>query len=127
MTWNIPPVGWCVTCLVARGEKTAATALYRGTSLCLEHLREVFAPELEEAEELARRDEVTPERGSTSVCLHCMEKIVYAVHTEGEWSHWRHGDKWCHDRANFTRTPLHAATPDSVAAIVAPEREGGGS
>jgi hypothetical protein len=61
--WRIPPVGWCVTCLIAFGEENAAMALWKGNSLCKQHLRDAVAPELEE--ELEKRGYEVPEEGWT--------------------------------------------------------------
>lgn len=38
MTWRIPPVGWCATCLRTKKIETAAVSIYNGTSLCRDHL-----------------------------------------------------------------------------------------
>jgi hypothetical protein len=140
MTWRIPPVGWCAVCLVARQKETAALTHFRGTALCEEHLAMVFENDIEMAvmdarnqqDEDPERDEVEKTwvgddeavRGATSICWHCGEPIIYAVIVADEWSHQRHGDTWCHDAQNFTRTPLQRAEPDPEAPIVAPDRKG---
>ena len=124
MTWRIPPVGWCAVCLLARHHETAAKTQFRGTSLCEEHLEMAFADDLEMVLVQARAEDADADEmvvaGSTSTCLHCMEEIIFGVHTAREWSHRRHADTWCHDAANFTKTPLQRATPDPAAGIVPP-------
>jgi len=46
VNWRIPPVGWCVTCLVAFDEERPAAVLWKGNSLCAEHLNAVMADDL---------------------------------------------------------------------------------
>jgi hypothetical protein len=48
MGYNIPPAGFCVTCLAARRNRVPALVLFRGTGLCEEHLELVLADEPEE-------------------------------------------------------------------------------
>ena len=134
MTWRIPPVGWCAVCLLARDRTVAATTTFRGTALCTDHLRMTFGDELEVAvheERLAADAEAENEtptepvlRGSQGRCVHCGEAIVFAVFTVGEWGHQRHGDLWCHDSKNYTKTPLQRAEPDPEFTIIPPRGEG---
>lgn len=49
MTWRIPPVGYCVTCLVAQREENPAFVLWKGTGLCVDHLRQTLLPEIADA------------------------------------------------------------------------------
>jgi hypothetical protein len=49
VTWRIPPIGFCATCLIAFQEEKVATTLFKGTSLCTEHLLAVLKPELDAA------------------------------------------------------------------------------
>jgi hypothetical protein len=129
MTWRIPPVGWCAVCLVARDQTTPAATTFRGTALCQDHLAMVFENDIEMTIMEARREdeEETPTgpvvRGSTATCLHCEERIIYSVHTADEWSHLRHGDRWCHDSQNYTNMPLREATPEGT--IDPPDADGG--
>jgi len=46
VSWRIPPIGWCVTCLVARKEERPAQGLFNGNGLCVEHLEMVLAGDL---------------------------------------------------------------------------------
>jgi hypothetical protein len=119
-TWRVPPVGWCAVCLVARQKMTAALTQFRGTALCQDHLAMVFENDIEMAIMEARREDEDeepagpPRVGSTATCLHCEERIIFGVHTKDEWSHLRHGDRWCHDARNYTEMPLRAATPEGT-------------
>ena len=47
--WTIPPCGWCVTCLIAFERNRAAAAIFKGTSLCEEHIVAVLQPDLDAA------------------------------------------------------------------------------
>ena len=49
--YRIPPLGFCVTCQIALGEENAAMSLFKGTSLCVEHLEQVLAKEVKQAVE----------------------------------------------------------------------------
>jgi len=122
-------VGWCAVCLVARDKMTPAATQFRGTALCQDHLAMVFENDIEMTIMEARREveEETPTGPpvprSLAMCLHCAEPIIFGVHTADEWSHLRHGDRWCHDAKNYTRMPLQEATPDGP--IDPPDEEEG--
>jgi len=46
---NIPPLGWCATCLIAFDRKRAAELLWKGNSLCGEHLHAVLEDDITQA------------------------------------------------------------------------------
>lgn len=57
MTWRIPPLGWCATCLAAFQRERPAATLFKGTSLCQEHLDAVLEPEVAAAMREAEADD----------------------------------------------------------------------
>jgi hypothetical protein len=49
--WKIPPLGYCVTCQIAYDRQRPAMSMFKGTSLCVDHLKVVLAKEVEAAVE----------------------------------------------------------------------------
>jgi hypothetical protein len=66
VNYHIPPLGFCVTCLVAYNRDQTAITLFKGTSLCADHLKIVLAKEVEDAVEHEDGPEEPESRGTTS-------------------------------------------------------------
>lgn len=45
------------------------------------------------------------------ICVHCKNPIQFGKVIQGEWTHIRYGNQYCHDDNGFTATPIRKATP----------------